>query len=74
MSLGQSDRELRLARGLWDCLLAAGADISDYAYETVTAEGREAGFKQWVRMRTVAEMAGETLEAVNGLREAYEEI
>lgn len=58
-----------LARGLWDCLLIAGADISDYAEETRTEAGRDAGFAQWARMRTFRDMAGETLEAVTMLRE-----
>lgn len=64
---------LILARGLWDCLCMTGADVSDYAYETVTPEGRNAGFEQWMRMRTSADLADEVVEAVTELRHSHNE-
>ena len=63
-----------LARGLWDCLMYSGADVSDYASETRTGEGRDAGFDQWERMRDSAEMAAEALDAVRELRDSYDEV
>lgn len=55
-------------RALWECLLLSGADVSDYAYETRTEEGREAGFREFERRGTGAEV----VEAVRQLRNDYE--
>lgn len=57
------------ARGLWECLLLSGADVSDFAYETRTDEGREAGFWEFARRGSVEEV----VEAVRQLRQEYDE-
>lgn len=56
-------------RALWECLLLSGADVSDYAYETRTAEGREVGFQGWMRHGTAAEVVA----AVADLRRDYDD-
>lgn len=58
---------------LWDCLLASGADVSDYAYETRTREGRSAGFEAFKRRGTVAEVVQSVQELRNDYDEACEE-
>lgn len=65
----QSTRPLSDQRALWECLLLSGVDVSDYAYETRTEEGREAGFREFERRGTGAEV----VEAVRQLRTDYDE-
>lgn len=57
------------ARGLWECLLLSGADVSDFAYETRTEEGREAGFREFAIRGSVQEV----VDAVRELRADYDE-
>lgn len=57
-------------RALWECLQLSGADVSEYAHETNTPEGREAGYQQWMRSGSVAEV----VEAVRQLRADYDEL
>lgn len=52
---------------LWEILLLSGADVSEYAYETRTAEGRRTGYLEWLRRGSFDEV----VEAVRGLREDY---
>ena len=76
-------RERVLAHGLWDCMVAAGADVSDYCIskyaeallpEPLTVEERlETGFEQWLRMRLPLAAATEAVEVVTGLRNDYED-
>jgi hypothetical protein len=54
-----------LARALWECLLLSGADVSDHTYETRTEEGREAGFRDWLRRGSAAGV----VDSVRQLRE-----
>jgi hypothetical protein len=44
--------------------------VSEYAHETNTPEGREAGYQQWMRSGSVAEV----VEAVRQLRADYDEL
>lgn len=72
MSRDRSNDELWLA--LWDILLTSGADVSEYAHETRTRAGRSAGFEEFKRRGSTAEVvaAVEELRATgeDELREA----
>jgi hypothetical protein len=69
--------ELVLARGLWDCMVAAGTDVSDYCrggpsdpfWRGTYLESLDAGFEQWLRMRSAKEMTKEAVADVDELRE-----
>lgn len=56
-------------RDLWEILLLSGADVSIYATETRTEAGREAGFREWYRHGSCADV----VEAVRELRESYDD-
>jgi hypothetical protein len=70
-----------LTRGLWDCLVASGADVSDYCrggptdpfWTGTPAESLDTGFEQWTRMRSASRMVAETVDAVQQLRADYDE-
>ena len=53
---------------LWECLLFSGADVSDFAYETVTAEGRADGLREFCRRGSTVEV----VDAVRKLRQDYD--
>lgn len=57
------------ARGLWECLLLSGADVSDFAYETRTEDGREKGFWEFAARGSVEEV----VDAVRQLRKDYDD-